>query len=56
MNQATEISKKAFLARLNELRQRAAVDTEYETINGETKLILVLEDGSRQVFEGLRAA
>jgi len=53
---AIEIDKKALIARLNELRQRPIVDTEYETANGVTRLVLVFENGHREVFKGLRAA
>ncbi len=57
MNRVTEITKKALIAHLNELRNRAAiVDTVYDNRNGKTKLVLILEDGSQETFKGLRAA
>lgn len=56
MEQPTEITKRAFIAHVNDVRKRAVVDTHYKVIDGSAKLILVLEDGSQETFKGLRAA
>lgn len=51
-----QIDKKAFIARINNLRKRPVVDTRYDVIDGTTKLILVYIDGSEEIFKGLRNA
>ena len=56
MDKAPHIHKKAFIARVNDQRKVAVVDTRYKMIDGKQKLILVLSDGSQKIFEGLRAA
>ena len=56
MDQAIHIHKKAFIALVNDARERRIVDTLYQTIDGEQKLILVYADGSQEIFKGLRAA
>ena len=56
MDQAPHIHKKAFIAIVNDSRKRAVVDTRFKIIDGAQKLILVLEDGSQEIFKGLRAA
>ncbi len=48
--------KKAVMAFLNERRNRIIVDTSYEMIDGKQKLILLLDNGQREIFKGLRAA
>jgi len=56
MDRAQQISKKAFIARMNELRRRRVVDTKYVKVGEETRLVLELEDGSKEIFKGMRAA
>lgn len=56
MNRAVHIHKKAFIAMVNDRRKRTVVDTRYTFVKGENKLILVFEDGSQEIFKGLRAA
>ena len=56
MDACPNVQKKAFLARINELRKCKAVDTRYVRVGEKTKLILVFEDGTETEFKGLRAA
>lgn len=56
MDQTTTITKKAFIAHLNDLRNRVVVDTEFRMIAGSQKLVLIYEDGKQETFKGLRAA
>ncbi len=56
MNHAPHISKDAFLACLNHRFGRVAVDTHYEVIDGECRLVVVYNTGERETFKGLRAA
>ena len=56
MDRLTEITKAAFLAKFNECRNRTAVDAQYRTINGSSKLIIVFEDGSEEIFTGFPKA
>jgi len=56
METPVQIDKRALIARMNQIRQRAIVDTHYKIIDGFDKLILVYEDGHEEIFKGLRAA
>ncbi len=56
MNQVVEISKRAFLARVNQARQNPIVDCVYRIIDGQQRLILIHANGKEKVFEGLKAA
>jgi hypothetical protein len=56
MSRTVEISKRAFIARLNQQARRVVVDTFYKVIDGEQKLILKYNDGSQEIFKGLRSA
>ena len=53
MERVTEISKKAFLAHVNDVCRRVIVNTRYKTINGKTQLMLIYSDGSEVPFRGL---
>lgn len=54
--QIISISKKAFIAHVNDARKPHVVDTEYRIIDGKDKLVLIFADGSNEIFKGLRAA
>lgn len=61
MEQPIVIDKRAFIAHVNETRKREVmtrhiVTSYYQMIDGSQKLILVHEDGSEEIFKGLRAA
>ena len=56
MDRLITVHKKAFIARVNDRRGRRVVDTCYEMVDGEQKLILLLDNGKREIFKGLRAA
>ena len=62
MEQPIEILKAAFIAHINDMAAKRAVvtcdivNTHYQMIDGTTKLILVFEDGSEEIFTGLKAA
>jgi len=56
MEQATTISKAAFLALLNSGAKRVAVDTEYDRSHAKTRLVILYNNGDREIFKGLRAA
>lgn len=56
MNTRIEIDKRAFIARINELRSRPVIDSRFDVINGSVKLILVHENGSEEIFKGFRRA
>ena len=56
MDRLHNMNKKAVIAFLNDRRERSVVDTRFEMVDGEQKLILVLDNGRREIFKGLRAA
>ena len=57
METVVNISKAALLARLNERRASVRiVDCYYRVFQNETRLILVMADGSEKIFEGMQAA
>jgi len=56
MNNAVHIHKKALIAMINEHRKRVVVDTQYTFDSDTNKLILIFDDGSQEIFKGLRAA
>jgi len=56
MDRGINIHKKAFIARVNEMRKRAVVDTRYNVTDESQKLMLVFEDGHEETFEGLHIA
>ena len=56
MDRAPDISKIAFLTCLNNLARRVAVDSHYEVVDGECRLVIVYDSGERETFKGLRAA
>ena len=57
MDRAINLSKKAFIAMLNDrARRRVVVDTFYKVIDGKQRLVIQYSDGSQEVFKGLRAA
>lgn len=57
MNQATEIVKAAFIARVNQAARAIVVDTYYKNVTGGgCILMLVYSDGTEKQFRGLRAA
>lgn len=49
------ISKRAFLARINDRMKRVAVDTRYE-IGDRCDLVIIYSDGREEIFKGLKAA
>ena len=51
-----EILKSAFIAHVNDMRRFTVVDTHYKIIDGSAKLVLVFENGSEEIFKGVRAA
>lgn len=56
MHKVPEISKAAFLARINFRAGRFAVDTDYKTIDGRCRLVVIFNNGDREIFAGLQAA
>lgn len=56
MNTPIPIDKRAFIARINELRGKPIVDSRFDVIDGSVKLILVHENGSEEIFKGFRRA
>jgi len=56
MEQATEISKAAFIARVNLPARAIVVDTYFKSVSHGCVLMLVYSDGTEKVFQGLRAA
>ena len=56
MNQFPVISKVAFLARINDRARRVAVDTVPEMIDGRCRLMIIFDNGDREIFRGLKAA
>jgi len=57
MDRITEISKLAFIARVNDAARAIVVDTYYKTVTGDgCILMLVYSDGTEIAFRGLRAA
>jgi hypothetical protein len=56
MQRAPQISKAAFLARLNERARRFAVDVHYIRDNGKCRLVIVYENGDREQFRGFGRA
>ena len=58
MDQAIQIPKAAFIARVNEAARAIVVDTYYKKapVSGGCVLMLVYSDGTEKVFQGLRAA
>lgn len=60
MDSIAKISKAAFLAHFNDLRQRAiarkAIDTRFEKRGNGCALVIVFDDGSEQDFDGFAAA
>jgi len=56
MRTAPQISKAAFLARINNRARRFAVDSYYRQHNGQTVLFIRYDDGSTEIFTGLKAA
>lgn len=56
MEQATQISKNAFIAHVNNVCRRVVVDARYRTVNGVTRLFLIYSDGSEAPFKGLAKA
>jgi hypothetical protein len=56
MQTAPQISKAAFLARINDRARRFAVDSYYTQQNGQTVLLVTYDDGSKKVFRGLDRA
>ena len=56
MDRVPNIRKEAFIARVNDREGRRVVDTCWEMVEGEQKLILLLDNGEREIFKGLRAA
>lgn len=56
MKQPTKIHKAAFLARINQRAARRAVDTYYDRIGKADRLVIVYDNGEREVFKGFKAA
>jgi len=56
MNQAIEITKAAFIARVNKAARAIVVDSYFKSHNGGCVLMLVYSDGTQKPFQGLRAA
>ena len=56
MQRAPEISKVAFLARLNDRARRFAVDAHFITDSGECRLVIVYDTGEREPFQGFARA
>jgi len=56
MNRVPEISKAAFLALINDRVSRLAVSCEHRVIDGTCRLIVVFDNGDREIFRGLKAA
>jgi len=57
MDQAIQIPKKAFIARVNDAARAIVVDTYYKNVTGGgCILMLVYSDGTEKQFTGLRAA
>lgn len=56
MDQAIEITKAAFIARVNHPARAIVVDTYYKQLSNGCVLMLVYSDGIEKPFEGLRAA
>ena len=56
MNRVPEISKAAFLALINNRASRLAVNCDHKIIDGTCRLIIVFDNGDREIFRGLKAA
>lgn len=56
MQRLPEISKTAFLARINFRAGRFAINTTREMIDGQWRLVIIYNDGEREIFAGLKAA
>lgn len=56
MVRVPEITKTAFLARLNNRASRRAVDCNHKIIDGTCRLVIVFDNGDREIFRGLKAA
>jgi hypothetical protein len=56
MNTAPEISKAAFLARINNRARRFAVNTHCILQNGKSVLLIEYDNGDREPFRGLDRA
>jgi hypothetical protein len=56
MQKLPEISKAAFLARVNDRARRVAVDSVFELIDGRCRLVILFNNGDREIFAGLQAA
>ena len=56
MEQVTEISKAAFIARVNQAARAIVVDSYYKSVSHGCVLMLVYSDGTEAPFKGLRAA
>lgn len=56
MNRVPEISKATFLALINNRASRLAVDCDRRVIDGTCRLIVVFDNGDREIFRGLKAA
>lgn len=56
MDRAIEITKAAFIARVNQPARAIVVDTYYKQLSYGCVLMLVYSDGTEKPFKGLRAA
>ena len=53
MDAMPNIQKKAFIAMMNNQAKRLIVDTAYKTVGKSTRLVLIYDNGEREVFSGV---